>query len=86
VASDPRPTYSIEVTNESGTAMIVSYNDGRGDAILGTVTAGGTERFIIASPQSPAVTVTATNEARTHTLGPYSVRLVAGVPQPVRLK
>jgi hypothetical protein len=86
VTSDPRPTYSIDVHNETSVAMIVSYNDGRGDAVLGTVPANRTERFIIASPRTTVVTVRATNEARTRTAGPYSVQLVAGTPQSVRLR
>jgi hypothetical protein len=86
VTSDPRPTYSVDVHNDTNVAMIVSYNDGRGDAVLGTVPANRTERFIIASPGAPTVTIRATNEARTRTAGPYTVQLVAGTPQSVRLR
>jgi hypothetical protein len=86
VASDPRPTYSVDVHNETTVALIVSYNDGRGDAVLGTVPANRTERFIIASPQATTVTIRGTNEARSRTVGPYTVQLVAGTPQPVRLR
>jgi hypothetical protein len=86
VASDPRPTYSIDVHNETTVALIISYNDGRGDAVLGTVPANATERFIIASPQTTTVTVRGTNESRTRTVGPYTIELVAGTPQPVRLR
>lgn len=86
VSSDPRPTYSIEVRNETGVALIVSYNDGRGDAILGTVSASGTERFIIAAPQTTSITVRGISENRSRTAGPIQVQLVAGVPQPVRLR
>jgi hypothetical protein len=86
VASDPRPTYSVNVHNETSVDLIVSYNDGRGDAVLGTVPANRTERFIIAAPQGTTITVRGTNEARTRTAGPIEVRLVAGTPQQVRLR
>jgi hypothetical protein len=86
VTSDPRPTYSVDVHNETAVPMIVSYNDGRGDAVLGTVPANRTERFIIASPRTTTVTVRGTSETRTRTAGPYTVTLVAGTPQPVRLR
>lgn len=86
VQSDPRPTYTIDVHNDTNEAMIVSYNDGRGDALLGTVAANRSERFVIASSVSSIITVTATNEARSRTLGPFQVALVAGTPQPVRLR
>jgi hypothetical protein len=86
VQSEPRPTFAIDVHNETAEAMIVSYNDGRGDALLGTVPASRTERFVIASPMNTTVTVRATNEARSRSLGPYQVTLAAGSPQPVRLR
>jgi hypothetical protein len=86
VTSDPRPTYSIDVHNETSVSMIVSYNDGRGDAVLGTVPANRTERFIIASPRATTVTIRATSESRTRTAGPYTVQLAAGTPQSVRLR
>lgn len=86
VTSDPRPTYSIDVHNETAVALIVSYNDGRGDAVLGTVPANRTERFIIASPEATTITISGTNEARSRTIGPYTVHLVAGTPQQVRLR
>ena len=86
VSSDPRPTYSIDVHNDTPVAMIVSYNDGRGDAILGTVPSNRVERFIIASPQATTVTIRGTTESQTRTSGPYTVHLVAGTPQTVRLR
>jgi hypothetical protein len=86
VTSDPRPTYSIDVHNDAGQDMIVSYNDGRGDAVLGTVPPNRSERFIIASPSASTITVRATNASGTRSAGPYTVQLVAGVPQSVRLR
>ena len=86
VSSDPSPTYSINVANETGVAMIVSYNDGRGDAVLGTVPANRTERFIIAAPRNTSVTVRAVSENGSRSAGPYTVSLVAGTAQSVRLR
>lgn len=86
VQSDPRPTYSIDVHNDTNEALIVSYNDGRGDALLGTVAANRSERFVIASSVSNIITVSATNEARSRTIGPFQVTLITGSPQAVRLR
>ncbi|HEX6307311.1 MAG TPA: hypothetical protein VFZ69_03925 [Longimicrobiales bacterium] len=82
----PSETYSISVHNETGVAMIVSYNDGRGDALLGNVRPGATERFVIAAPASHTITVQATAASGGRTAGPYSVTLVAGSTQTVRLR
>jgi hypothetical protein len=88
VTSDPgpAPTYSISVRNETADAVIVSYNAGRGDAILGSVSPQRAERFIIAAPASPTVTVRATNEARNRSYGPFTVNLVAGSTVPVTIR
>lgn len=85
VGSEPRPVHSITVQNELGEAMIVSYADVRGEAILGTVAAGGSERFIIASPES-TITLRARNVAGTRTVGPYTLTLTAGTTQTVHLR
>ena len=77
-SGDPNRAYSIEVTNETGVTMIVSYNDGRGDATLGTVDPGRTERFIIASPASTSVAIRGAAASGGRTSGPYTVSLTAG--------
>ena len=82
----PTETFSISVQNLTGITMVVSYNDGRGDAILGTVSADGTERFIIAAPAVQTVTVRGVAASGSRSAGPYSVTLVAGTPQTVRLR
>jgi hypothetical protein len=82
----PAETFSISVQNLTGIAMVVSYNDGRGDAILGTVSADATERFIIAAPAVQTVTVRGVAASGSRSAGPYSVTLVAGTPQTVRLR
>jgi hypothetical protein len=84
VTADPRPVHRITVQNEFAEAMIVSYDDGRGDALLGMVPAGQTEHFVIAS-QAGSVTVSARNAAGSRTAGPYTVHLAPDTPQIVRL-
>ncbi|HEX6135295.1 MAG TPA: hypothetical protein VFZ24_15100 [Longimicrobiales bacterium] len=82
----PSETYSISVLNETGIAMIVTYDDGRGDAILGNVRAGSTERFVIAAPASRTITVRGSAASGDRSSGPYTVTLVAGSTQTVRLR
>ena len=53
---------------------------------LGTVEAGGTERFIIAAPATQTVTVRGAAITGSRTAGPYTVTLVAGTTQQVRLR
>jgi hypothetical protein len=85
VGSEPTPVASITVENGLGEPMIVSYSDSRGEALLGTVAAGGSERFVIAS-REPSITVRARNAAGNRTAGPYTVQLIAGASTPVRLR
>lgn len=74
-SAEPGRTYRIEVRNETGVAMIVRYDDGRGRALLGTVPAERTEYFTIASPASEHVEVIGTSESGARTAGPYPVVL-----------
>lgn len=76
--ADARTSYSVEVRNETGIAMIVRYNDGRADALLGSVSAGASERFIIASPATTTISITGTSEAGDRRSGPHSVVLGTG--------
>lgn len=72
-------TYTVDVTNARNGTVTVSYAAGQAERPLGTVSAGATERFIIASPASTTVTI----YARTTTgasVGPYTVSLTAGTP------
>jgi hypothetical protein len=85
-SSSPAETYSINVENMTGVTMVVSYDDGRGSAILGTVNAGTTERFIIAAPATQTVTVRAEAVGGGRSSGPHTVTLIAGQPQTVRLR
>ncbi|MGH7446492.1 MAG: hypothetical protein ACREK1_11190 [Longimicrobiales bacterium] len=85
-SSSPAETFSISVENRTGVTMVVSYNDGRGDATLGTVDAGASERFIIAAPAAQTVTVSGVAVTGSRRSGPYTVALVAGATQAVRLR
>jgi hypothetical protein len=68
VQSEPGPAYAIEVDNPMSHPMIVSYDDGTGAHLLGTVSAGTRGRFVITRPASQNLTILATDEARTHTV------------------
>jgi hypothetical protein len=86
ISTDPAAASAIEVTNQTGTTMIVEYQAGAARATLGAVTPGGTERFIITLPSGTAISVTARNDAGTRTSGPYSVTLHAGETQRITLR
>jgi hypothetical protein len=85
-SATPAETFSISVHNMTGTTMVVSYDDGRGDAILGSVAASATERFIIAAPATRTISVRGEAVTGSRRAGPYTVTLVAGTPQTVRLR
>jgi hypothetical protein len=77
-------TYRLQVSNETTQSMVVSYNDGRGDAVLGTVAAGRSESFIIASPARTDISVKGAGSSRSS--GPYTVTLSSGTQAMVRLR
>lgn len=85
-SASPEETYSINVQNLTGVTMVVSYDDGRGDAVLGTVNSGATERFIIAAPATRTISVRGDAVTGARRSGPHSVSLIAGTPQVVRLR
>jgi hypothetical protein len=85
VESEARPVYRINVQNDTGEAMIVSYDEGRGAALLGTVPPGGADSFVIAA-RNPTIAVHARNAAGTRNLGPFTVQLSPTAPQLVRLR
>lgn len=68
VESEPGPTYTVEVVNQTTEPLIVSYDDGSGERLLGTVAADDRERFAIASPAARTVTIVATDRDRTRTI------------------
>lgn len=84
VESEPGARYTLEVHNPMPHSMIVAYDDGTGERLLGTVRSGARERFVIADPAARTVTIVATDEDRTHTVR-HRVTLRAGEPASVSL-
>ncbi len=68
VETDPDRTYSIEVRNPTDEPMIVSYDDGSGVRLLGTVGGGQAEHFVIAGARSADIAVIAVDEDRSRTV------------------
>ncbi len=81
---EPETTYAVNVTNDLGEAMIVSFDDGSGTRLLGTVAAGNTERFVVAGSANQTVSITARNESDSRTVR-RTVTLVPGGTVDVRL-
>lgn len=65
---DPGSTYAVNVVNPSSQPMIVSFDDGSGPRLLGTVGANRTERFVVAASQGGTVSIIAHDEAETRTV------------------
>jgi hypothetical protein len=84
VESDPGLPYAIEVTNTSPHAMVVFFDDGRGERQLGTVAANSRDRFIVAGAARPTVTIVARDQAGGHTIR-REVTLQAGATIQVAL-
>ena len=82
--TEPGQTYAVSVVNPMPHAMIVSFDDGSGTRLLGTVGAGRTERFVIAGSANQTVSIVAHDEAQTHTVR-RTVVLAAGGTVEVRL-
>lgn len=80
------PVFRVQVENSLAEDMIVSYNDGTGSALLGTVRANSSQRFDITAPANRTVSITAANANRTRSIGPYSVRLQDGSTPTVVLR
>ncbi|HEX7120714.1 MAG TPA: hypothetical protein VF212_18115 [Longimicrobiales bacterium] len=68
VESEPGPAYAVEVANPMPHPMIISYDDGTGVRLLGTVPPNGSARFVITRPASRQISLVATDEGRTHTI------------------
>lgn len=66
--TDPGEAYAIAVTNTMPHAMVVSFDDGSGTRLLGTVGANDDERFVIAGSARSTVSIIAHDEAETHTV------------------
>lgn len=81
---DPGQTYAVNVVNTFPQAMIVSYDDGTGPRLLGTVAANRTERFVVAGTAAGTVSIIARDEGDTRTIR-RTVSLVPGGTVEVRL-
>lgn len=86
MGTQPGPTYAVQVRNTLSQDMIVSYDAGSGPAILGTVRAGTSERFVIAVRSPGPVTISARESSGGRTAGPYTVQLQAGTTAEVVLR
>lgn len=82
--TDPGETYAVSVVNPMPHAMIVSFDDGTGQRLLGTVGANQTERFVIAGSSAQTVSIVAHDEGQTHTVR-RTVVLQGGETVTVRL-
>lgn len=86
VGTQPGPVYAVQVRNTLSQDMIVSYDAGSGPAILGTVRANGSERFVIAVRSPGAVTITARDASGSRSAGPYTVQLQSDTTAEVVLR
>lgn len=84
VESEPGPAYTLAVVNPMPHDMIVSYTDGTGTRLLGTVPANGREQFLVTGAATPSIRVLATDEEETHTVD-RAVTLRAGGTTEVQL-
>ncbi|HSH45752.1 MAG TPA: hypothetical protein VK966_07845 [Longimicrobiales bacterium] len=66
--TDPGQSYAVNVINTRSQPMVVSFDDGDGTRLLGTVGANRTERFVVAGSSSPTVSIVAEDEGRTFTV------------------
>jgi hypothetical protein len=81
---DPTQTHAINVVNALPHAMIVWFDDGTGERLLGTVGAGSQDRFVIAGTDATTISVIGRNEANTQTVR-RTVTLTPGRSVDVRL-
>lgn len=73
----PGPAYTVNVDNRTSEDLIVTYDDGGGPRTLGTVRAGGTERFVVAT-RATRVEIRGQNTTGSRRVGPYQVDLGPG--------
>ena len=82
--TDPGESYAITVVNPRAEPMIVSFDDGSGTRLLGTVGANRSERFVVAGSGSETVSIIARDEGESFTVR-RTVVLRAGDTVEVRL-
>lgn len=68
IDTDPRQVQAINVTNDLSHPMIVWFDDGTGERLLGTVAGRSTDRFVLGDTAAGTVSVIARDEGRTHTV------------------
>ncbi len=81
---DAEQAAAVTVINEMAHPMIVWFDDGTGERLLGTVAAGSRDRFVIAGTTATTVSVIARDEAETQTVR-RTVTLVPAESVEVRL-
>jgi hypothetical protein len=62
------PAAAVTVINEMPHPVVVWFDDGTGERLLGTVARGGRDRFVLAGTTATTVSVIARDEAGTHTV------------------
>jgi len=86
VGTDRDQLAAVEIRNETGVAMIVSYESDGPRATLGSVMPGATERFIVTLPPGSTIRVHAVSETGGRTSGPHPVTLQSGTTQRITLR
>lgn len=77
VGTDTSSSYAVVVENDRSSSVNISYVDGDRTIALGSVPAGEERRFIIGSPSSTSITLTARSSAGT-VVGTHDVVLTGG--------
>lgn len=77
-------THTVNVINEMPHPMVVWFDDGTGERLLGTVDAQSRDRFVIPGTTAGTVSVIARDEGTTHTVR-RTVSLIPGGSVDVRL-
>jgi hypothetical protein len=83
-ATDPGQVQAVNVINELGQPMIVAFDDGTGERLLGTVASRATERFVLAGVGTPTVSIIARDQEGARTVR-RTVALVPGGVVDVRI-
>jgi hypothetical protein len=81
---DRQQTHAVNVINELAHPMVVWFDDGTGERLLGTVGARSRDRFILAGSTATTVSIVARDEGGTHTVR-RTVALAPGSSVDVRI-
>lgn len=77
--------YGLDVTNTTARSVNVYWSTGNEPKMLGTVSAGRKEHFVVAGASSASIAITATDSSG-RSLGPYPVVLQAGATKSVTIR